>query len=878
MFEVFKRQIIFVTLFHFVCFPLSAWALPQSGTVVGGSADSFSYSSDTLTIKQNSNRLVTDWDGFSIGRPESVIFNQPGASSIALNRVVGVDPSRILGTLSANGRVFLTNPNGIVFGVNSVVDTAGLLASTLELDMSVADFIAGSNNFTFSGPGGSVVNYGKISLNGPGGYVALLGSSVKNVGLIEANLGTVILAAGEQMTLDLDPAGVISAVINVIKETDRNDNNEYAAVNNFGKIKADGGKVILTADILDGVFKSAVNNDGIIEANSVNSTDGLVLLKSNQNIELNGTIEASGAIDAYALEDIILGRPVEDITLSNFAWLYLGGDRSYLFKEFGYYYGDGSVRVVLSRGMDIGKDAFSPLSGAGIQELPGDPLGLYASFDPGLDLLTFFEEAALNPDGAQHLEINGSEYAWEDMLGLGDGDFNDAVIDFTEDITTVEAAGALLSSSNIFLTAKNGSITQHSGDIYADNLMLESNTGVSGTGSNGGILAHAEHLSALNKASGHIRVDNVGALTIADLRGVKGLNTGVTGVNGITNLAVGGEVNINVKGGEGADLNVEAPVESFGDVIFTADGNIAHNSLGDVLIHNPEVLPGSPTNLASPSHQVGVESEDRTVDVTWGLPGPVPGYDFIGNAGGVYAMAPGSEIVTQGGNADMTASGNIHLSLIDAQNGNVTVTSQNGSILDADLGIAPGDYDVVAHNIKLSAPNGIVGSPVGQQQIDLGFPYDFSFLWDNINNSAPDVLGDIYGVNFDTSTGDWQFSNTSDQLADGQWWFHVSTLGEAAQQIVSSDPAHIGPFIFSSQEVLPFWERIEKEFRVYYEILGPSQFLSFEPAKAIGLYAYHPLTPADYTAFDDIKLDIDAYEFIEDSIKMKKSGFPYFGL
>jgi len=60
--------------------------------------------------------------------------------------------------------------------------------------------------------------------------------------------------------------------------------------------------------------------------------------------------------------------------------------------------------------------------------------------------------------------------------------------------------------------------------------------------------------------------------------------------------------------------------------------------------------------------------------------------------------------------------------------------------------------------------------------------------------------------------------------------------------------------------------------------LNPSQFLSFEPATSLGLYAYHPLTPADYSAFDDIKLDVGAYEFIDDKIKMKKPAAPYFGL
>jgi len=899
MLPLFKKVMSVVIVVSFTFSPVSVYALPQNGTVVGGNADPFNYSGNTLTIKQNTNRLATNWESFSIGNPETVTFNQPNSSSIALNRVTGVNPSNILGKLSANGRVMLINPNGIVFGVNSTVDVAGLVASSLDVDVS--DFMAEKNDFTFSGVGGSVLNYGKISLRDPGGYVALLGSMVKNVGLIEANLSKVILAAGEQMKLDLDPSGVIGVAVDITKGTTRT--GEYTAVNNAGKIVANGGKVILTAKVLDNVLKSAVNNDGIIEANTMNRTDGQVLLKSNQDIELNGTIIASGAIDALADENVFIGKPLEDIVLSTYEWTYLGEvTRYYYFKEFGYYYDGGTLRVVLSKGFDIGRDPNSPTSGFGIQELPGMPLGLYTKFDPriGGQLYTFFEDPALNPDKMNHVNIKGTEYWWEDMMNQGDRDFNDAIIDFRESYTTVKAPGALLDAPNIFLTARNGEIKQFGGDIYAGNLMMESNTGVSGTGGNGGILTHADNVSALNKSSGHIRISNRGDLIVNNLSSVNGLNTGVTGYNGIWNSAIGGEVNIEVKHGSGDDLDVNAPVDSFGPVIFNAEGDIEHTALGDVTIHNPYLLPNPPTNLRSPSHLINFpyKNDGNTkVDVVWGLPDSIPGYGFLGNAGGVYNMAPGSKIETRGGNANITANGNISLALVDAQNGNAVITSQNGSILDADLGVAPVDYDVIAHNIKLSAPNGSVGV-ASPGEIDLGHPYEFSYLWDNASNSTPDLLIDPYTTSFDPVTGDWSFATTSPVLSDGSWWIHVVTLDKllgqtlptvksqqisniVAPQTVASAPAHLGPFILYTPDPdnPEFWEAIEKEFRVYYEILNPSQFLGFEPAQKIGLYAYHPLVSADFTAFDDIQLDAGAYDFINGNLEMKKKDTaPYFGL
>jgi filamentous hemagglutinin family protein len=47
-----------------------------------------------------------------------------------LNRVIGQDPSSLLGRLQSNGRVCLINPNGIVFGTGSRMDVGGLVAST----------------------------------------------------------------------------------------------------------------------------------------------------------------------------------------------------------------------------------------------------------------------------------------------------------------------------------------------------------------------------------------------------------------------------------------------------------------------------------------------------------------------------------------------------------------------------------------------------------------------------------------------------------------------------------------------------------------------------------------------------------------------------
>ncbi|WP_415265708.1 filamentous hemagglutinin N-terminal domain-containing protein, partial [Burkholderia ambifaria] len=100
--------------------------------------------------------------------------------------------SQIDGQISANGRVFLVNPNGVMFGAGAQVNVGGLVASTQNL--SDADFLAG--NYRFSGSSKqAVVNHGTLTA-ADGGSIALLGARVTNNGVIQAKMGSVALGAG----------------------------------------------------------------------------------------------------------------------------------------------------------------------------------------------------------------------------------------------------------------------------------------------------------------------------------------------------------------------------------------------------------------------------------------------------------------------------------------------------------------------------------------------------------------------------------------------------------------------------------------------------------------------------------------------------------
>ncbi len=129
---------------------LASAALPTGAVVVAGDA-SVAVAGNRMTVTQASQNAVLNWQSFSIGAGQAVQFMQPNSQSVALNRVIGTDPSSILGSLSSNGKVFLVNPHGILFGQHAQVNVNGLVASTL--DIGDADFMAG--RYAFSGNSGA---------------------------------------------------------------------------------------------------------------------------------------------------------------------------------------------------------------------------------------------------------------------------------------------------------------------------------------------------------------------------------------------------------------------------------------------------------------------------------------------------------------------------------------------------------------------------------------------------------------------------------------------------------------------------------------------------------------------------------------------------
>src|SRR5690606_28936206 len=93
-----------------------AHAGPQNGVVTAAQATSSEPDANLTQIDQSSQNVSINWDSFDVAAQERVNFNQPSSDAVALIRILSQDPSLILRSITANGRVFLRNPIVMIFG------------------------------------------------------------------------------------------------------------------------------------------------------------------------------------------------------------------------------------------------------------------------------------------------------------------------------------------------------------------------------------------------------------------------------------------------------------------------------------------------------------------------------------------------------------------------------------------------------------------------------------------------------------------------------------------------------------------------------------------------------------------------------------------
>jgi filamentous hemagglutinin len=259
--------------------------------VTSGSATAVQ-AGNSLTVQQSSNQAILNWSSFNVSADGKVVFNQPTATSIALNRIFDVNPSTVFGSVSANGQIYLINPNGFVFGSTAQVNVSGLIASSLGIADSTftsgllapqllanqtpalssnAAVLAANGTPAFDSSGNPVLGSvtvaagAQITANS-GGRIMLAAPLVQNAGSIQAPDGQVVLAAGQNVYLQAsnDPSlrGLIVEV----------DGSGTAWNQLTGALSAPRGNISMVG--------LAVNQDGRISATTTVSANGSVSLEA----------------------------------------------------------------------------------------------------------------------------------------------------------------------------------------------------------------------------------------------------------------------------------------------------------------------------------------------------------------------------------------------------------------------------------------------------------------------------------------------------------------------------------------------------------------------------------------------------------------------
>ncbi|MGE3535248.1 MAG: filamentous hemagglutinin N-terminal domain-containing protein, partial [Parachlamydiales bacterium] len=270
-----KSHILFFCAFA----PYSLFSNPQGFDLKSGDAVLSTPNPSTLSI-HTSNQAIINWESFSISQGEITRFVMPGKESAVLNRVVGGNLSEIYGHLEANGKVFLINPKGIIFGEDAQINAASFFASTLDaLDI---DFLKGAEIAFCGDSKSSIINMGTISAWD--GDVALIAYHIDNQGVLEARHGVAALAAGTNILLS--PQGNQRILI---RACSIEKNEEAVGINNSGTITA------LQAELkADGnPYQFAIKDSGHVDALAVEQRGGHIYLVAE-----GGRLDATGSYNA----------------------------------------------------------------------------------------------------------------------------------------------------------------------------------------------------------------------------------------------------------------------------------------------------------------------------------------------------------------------------------------------------------------------------------------------------------------------------------------------------------------------------------------------------------------------------------------------------
>ncbi len=328
-------------------------------------------SARNVRIRQTQQTALLNWKTFNVGSRTTVTFDQTAGGRnaggwIAFNKIQDPSgrPSQILGSLQAEGQVYVINGNGIVFGGGSQVNAHALVASALPINDNLvsrgllnnpdAQFLftglavpAGANGtpaFTpaasnlAGGRWGDVTVQAGAQLKSPanasnvGGRIALIGANVRNEGSLATPSGQTILAAGLQVGVAAHPSGDpslrgLDVYVGAVEDPGSGLGMYAGNTRNLGIIEAPRGNVYLTG--------RSISHRGVID--------------SSTTVALNGRVDLDASYDAVPNTAY---RPTERPT-----------DLPFLFRRTGSIeLGDGSVIRVAPEFNDPSKVAGTALA------------------------------------------------------------------------------------------------------------------------------------------------------------------------------------------------------------------------------------------------------------------------------------------------------------------------------------------------------------------------------------------------------------------------------------------------------------------------------------------------------------------------------------
>jgi|GEM_PF-2729213 len=313
---------------------------------------------------------ITQYDQFvkvrgdgDINAGWTVNVMQPNVSSQYVLYDIEADPTMIMGTLNANGEIFIFDEQGTIFGKDSVVNVGALIASTGHI--SDADIQAQNFKFVDVNTGGKIENHGSITV-AEGGLAALVAPQVINNGIITAKMGKVALASGDKVTLDLYGDNLIEIAVD--------DESTDGLIKNTGVIDAEAGVVAMSVQTAKSAVDDVINLGGIVNASSATVQGGKIVLSGGKSgtvkVENGAVLDVSGATGggdikitgetiAVDQETVLDASATEN---GNGGSIYLYGDDKTIFRGNAFALGgDESGNggfVEISAGNEVGFDGF----------------------------------------------------------------------------------------------------------------------------------------------------------------------------------------------------------------------------------------------------------------------------------------------------------------------------------------------------------------------------------------------------------------------------------------------------------------------------------------------------------------------------------------